>query len=283
MPASPKPRPVSSATAATGRTRLVRGGGSGLTPAHAIPARPAPVIALAGLLHGLARRLGRPDAREPGAVNHVSLGAHCHMAEVLKRTGLRGWSGPFDWIFSGPGMVRDCLADDFAALLDRAQYESTPLDARPAPHQSSCRHRLYAERHAIPFVFNHHDPATSEADYRFLAEGVRRLRTALADGGARNRFYLLATLPPDAGVVTDLCDRLATFGARNHLSLIEAMPGADAPGVVACPAPRPNLTWVRLATRSASTGVRFADPADDRLLEAAVRDLAAAPDAARPD
>lgn len=234
------------------------------------------MTALAGLLHGLARRLGRPDAREPGAVNHVSLGTHCHMAEVLKRTGLRTWSGPFDWIFTQPGMIRDCLADDFAALLDRSQYETNPPALRPAPHQSSCRHRLYAERHAIPFIFNHHDPATSEADYRFLAGGVRRLRAALADGAARNRFYLLTMDPPDEAVVADLCDRLAAHGPRNHLGLIEAVRGAGAPDAARQPALRSNLTWVRIATRSASTGVRFADPADDAVLEAAVRDLAGA-------
>ena len=41
---------------------------------------------------GSLRRLGRRDAREPGPVNHISLGSHCHTAQILKTLGLRTWS-----------------------------------------------------------------------------------------------------------------------------------------------------------------------------------------------
>ncbi|HEV7439473.1 MAG TPA: DUF1796 family putative cysteine peptidase, partial [Methylobacterium sp.] len=137
--------------------------------------RPFAVPLAAGLLRSL-RRLGGRTKREPGLVNHISLGTHCHMAQVLKDRGLRTWSGPFDWIFSTPGMVRDCLADDFATLTDRSQLETIPIAERPEPEIGRCRHRLYRERYDHPCVFNHHDPASNEADYAFLTEGVRRFR-----------------------------------------------------------------------------------------------------------
>lgn len=178
----------------------------------------------AGLLNGL-RRLGRRDLREPGAVNHISLGSHCHTAQILKGLDLRTWSAPFDWIFSSPGMVRDCLADDFSDLLDRRHYESTPLHERQAPNETRCRHLLYRDRHAIPFVFNHHDPAASDEDYRFLQAGVRRLRAALDRPGARNRFYLMTALPTEAATVRAIRDALTARGAINHLLMLQLHQG----------------------------------------------------------
>lgn len=227
----------------------------------------------ARLLKRLVRHLPRRDTREPGALNHVSLGSHCHMAQILKTEGLRTWSGPFDWIFSAPGMVRDCLADDFTALLDRSQYESTPLEERVAPHETRCGHRLYRERHAIPFVFNHHDPATSETDYRFLEAGVRRLRAALDGPGRRNRFYLMTTVPADPEVFPAIRSLLAARRAQNHLTVLELVPGAAQPATVER-AREDGLDWLRVETRSPSTGIRFADPSDDAFVMALIRERA---------
>lgn len=227
-------------------------------------------------LRRLRRRLGGRDAREPGAVNHVSLGSHCHAAQILKETGLRTWSGPFDWIFSSPGMVRDCLADDFAALLDRSQYESTPLHERTAPHETRCRHRLYRERHAIPFVFNHHDPAASAADDAFLREGVRRMRAALDRPGAENRFYLLTALPCAGPTMRGIRDLLAARRARNRLVVLQLRPAAGRQTVN--PILRePGLDWVRIETLSPSVGLRFAEPTDDAFVTGILRERAALP------
>ncbi|MBB2961314.1 DUF1796 family putative cysteine peptidase [Methylobacterium sp. R2-1] len=227
----------------------------------------------AGLLQGL-RLLGRRDTREPGPVNHISLGSHCHTAQILKGLGLRTWSAPFDWIFSSPGMVRDCLADDFSDLLDRRHYESTPLSERRAPDETRCRHLLYRERYAIPFVFNHHDPASSDEDYRFLEAGVRRLRAALDRPGARNHFYLMTALPTDAETVRAIRDALVVRararGADNHLTVLQLQQGEHR---AASPLTQePHLDWFRVEVRSASVGVRFADPADDAFLKEWVRE-----------
>ena len=223
----------------------------------------------AGLLNGL-RRLGRRDLREPGAVNHISLGSHCHTAQILKGLDLRTWSAPFDWIFSSPGMVRDCLADDFSDLLDRRHYESTPLHERQAPNETRCRHLLYRDRHAIPFVFNHHDPAASDEDYRFLQAGVRRLRAALDRPGARNRFYLMTALPTEAATVRAIRDALTARGADNHLLMLQLHQGESR--TVSVLAQEPHLDWLRIEVRSPSVGVRFADTADDAFVKAVLRE-----------
>ena len=221
-----------------------------------------------GFLRGLGRRLGGllGSEREPGPVNHISLGAHCQMAHVLKTLSLRTWSGPFDWIFTMPGMVRDCLADDFSDLLDRTQFETIPLVERRGEGIWRGRHRLYRERYGLDCVFNHHDPAADEADYRFLAEGVRRLRTALANPGFENRFWLLTHLHTPRPVADAICDALAQGAARNHLTFLQHVPGAPQRRVVEAEATRPDLRWLTVETPSASTGLRLADPADDAFL-----------------
>lgn len=223
-----------------------------------------------GLLATLRRRLGLrgPDRREPGAFNHVSLGSNCQMAHALKRLGLRGWSGPFDWVFTLPPMVRDCLADDFRAFTDRAQLETIPLSEREGPDITRGRHRLYRERYGLDCIFNHHDPAADDADFAFLQAGVRRLRAARALAGGRNRYWLMSHLHVAPAEAAALCDALAGDAARSHLTVIQLLPGAATVRVAGRAEPRPDLLHITLETPSAPVGLRLADPADDaRLLD----------------
>ena len=42
----------------------------------------------------------------------MSIGSHCLTSATLKRSGLKRFSGPFDWIFSNLAMVADCIEDE---------------------------------------------------------------------------------------------------------------------------------------------------------------------------
>ncbi|MEH3061347.1 MAG: papain-like cysteine peptidase [Methylobacterium radiotolerans] len=231
--------------------------------------------ATGGLFGALGRLLGRRDAREPGRHNHVSLGCNCQMAHVLKTLDLRQWSGPLDWIFSMPGMARDCLADDFAALVDRGQLESIPEAERRGPGIWRGRHRLYRERHGLECVFNHHDPATSEADYAFLTEGVRRLRRALDTPGTDNRLWMMTHLHTPRDVVEAIDDLLGQRASRNHLTFVQLETGHPRMAVVEALDLRPTLRWLTVQTPSEPVGLRLADPADDAALVAIIRAEAA--------
>jgi hypothetical protein len=233
------------------------------------------VTGAAGLrdaLGRLGRRLGRRDTREPGAFNTISLGCHCQMAHVLKTFDLRTWSGPFDWIFSMPGMVRDSLADDFAALTDRSQIETIPVAERQGPDIWHGRHRLYRERYGLDCVFNHHDPASDDADYAFLTEGVRRLRTALDRAGTRNRLFMLTHLHTPPEIVTEIDGLLQRRASRNHLTFLQLEPGRERVAVAEARDPTPSLRWLTIHTPSRPVGLRLADPADDAALMAILRE-----------
>lgn len=227
--------------------------------------------ATAGLRGALGRLLGRRDAREPGPRNHVSLGCNCQMAHVLKTLDLRHWSGPLDWIFSMPGMVRDCLDDDFTALTDRAQLESIPEAQRRGPDIWRGRHRLYRERHGLECVFNHHDPAANAADYAFLAEGVRRIRTALDTAGTENRVWMMTHLHTPRDVVGAIDDLLQARASRNHLTFLQLETGHPRMRIVEAVDLRPSLRWLTVQTPSEPVGLRLADPADDAQLVEIIR------------
>jgi hypothetical protein len=227
--------------------------------------------ATGGLFGAIGRLLGRRDGREPGAHNHISLGCNCQMAHVLKTLDLRQWSGPLDWIFSMPGMARDCLADDFSALLDRNQLESIPEAERRGPDIWRGRHRLYRERHGLECVFNHHDPAANAADYAFLSEGVRRIRTALDTAGTANRIWMMTHLHTPRGVVEAIDDLLQARASRNHLTFLQLETGHPRMRIVEAVDLRRSLRWLTVQTPSEPVGLRLADPADDAQLVEIIR------------
>lgn len=227
--------------------------------------------ATGGLFGAIGRLLGRRDGREPGRFNHISLGCNCQMAHVLKTLDLRQWSGPLDWIFSMPGMARDCLADDFSALLDLDQLESIPEPERRGPDIWRGRHRLYRERHGLECVFNHHDPAANAADYAFLREGVRRIRTALDTPGTDNRVWMMSHLHAPRDMIEAVDDQLQARASRNHLTFLQLETGHPRIAVVEALDLRPTLRWLTVQTPSEPVGLRLADLADDAALVAIIR------------
>jgi hypothetical protein len=113
-------------------------------------------------------------------IHHVvSLGSFCLPAILCQGNGLRTYSLPFDWIFSTPRMVLDCLADDFATFLDRRHYRSIADPKRDDPtREAAAEHDLYRERYGIAGLFAHRDP-TRDSDYLYYVRCVTRFRQLL--------------------------------------------------------------------------------------------------------
>jgi hypothetical protein len=114
-------------------------------------------------------------------VSHlVSLGSFCLPALIFRDNGLRRYSLPFDWIFSTPRMVRDCLTDDFKEFLDRQHYRSVSQQRK----EPGAEHELYRERYNLPTLFAHRDP-THETDYLYLTRCVTRFRQLMHSEDAK--------------------------------------------------------------------------------------------------
>lgn len=114
----------------------------------------------------------------------VSLGSLCAAAAWLQEKGLRTGSGPFDWVFSSPAMVRHCLKDDFTAFLDRSQYQEAGTGIGHARYSSM----LLGPR--MRQVWRHHDPLHRDDHYELFVRNVERLRGVLRDTGARKLFVV---------------------------------------------------------------------------------------------
>lgn len=118
----------------------------------------------------------------------ASLGSFCLPGNVLRNNGLKRYSLPFDWLFSSPQMLIDCLADDFSAFLDRRYYRSIS-EGRWAP---GAEHELYLEKYGIRSVFAHRDP-TREEDYLYFTRCVDRFRALLRS--ADPKLFLIMGRP----------------------------------------------------------------------------------------
>jgi Putative papain-like cysteine peptidase (DUF1796) len=123
---------------------------------------------------------------EQAVAGIVSIGSHCYTSFALKRWGLKRFSGPFDWIFSGLGMVADCIADDFLALLDHRFYAPIPFEFRRSQTSDFCDHTLYKEQYGLKSIFNHANPQ-EEKTYDLLTRCVSRFR-GLLQSKDRNIF-----------------------------------------------------------------------------------------------
>ena len=104
-------------------------------------------------------------------INYViSFGTLCHTAQFLKNNGLKLCSFPFDWIFSTPDIVFDCLEDSFTKLLSKKYY----INHCDYPNNNTnCGHSLYCKR-----MFQHLNPRL-ENDYNYLKRCISRLDQCL--------------------------------------------------------------------------------------------------------
>lgn len=143
----------------------------------------------------------------------ISMGSHCYPAWLLRRMGNRDAAYPFDWIWSDPMMVVDCISDRFATFLDRKQH----VRMQDNPRQSG--HLIYGPRYGRPRMFNHHD-ITNDNDYSHYCRCVERFMGALASYDDA-RFVLLA-LPVRLTdqAFTAVVDALDAAGPNNSLIAI---------------------------------------------------------------
>ncbi|CAK0893989.1 unnamed protein product [Prorocentrum cordatum] len=192
-------------------------------------------------------KMGVPEAdvTEPYAWV-VPLGSNCLAATWLQSNGLRKFALPFDWTFSSPAVVSDCLFDDFRAYLDHREY--LPLGRRGA----GCGHRRYFEEGAChrSDVFLHHDPARKRKDYEYLQRCVLRFREVAQRPGRKLLLLCHAVDSPEAlaqldglaqdshcsgaswqngsvGQVRALHRALCEYGVQNfHLAVVRLCVGA---------------------------------------------------------
>jgi hypothetical protein len=160
-------------------------------------------------------------------VNHVvSLGTHCQASSVLKNGGLKKYSLPFDWLLSTPEIVLDCLADDFANLLNQRYYQSIAF-----PNESRADHTLYRDRYGLEAIFTHRDPSKEE-HYAYLNRCVERFRRLLQSPDPK-LFLMTSRSNVDLpGAFPKLVDALLRVCSNFSLMGIHVLTPTGKPGII---------------------------------------------------
>jgi len=123
---------------------------------------------------------------ETESVHVLSLGVSCFPAAYLRDRDLRRYAGPFDWLFSSPGVVCSCLQDDFESFLDKSEYHDCGQAGKSG-------HKLYGKMLERSTVFNHHDPRLAD-HYDYFCRAVARLRLVLAMPSVARKLFLMCSL-----------------------------------------------------------------------------------------
>lgn len=87
---------------------------------------------------------------------YISLGENCSSAWYLKQLGLKKESYPFDWVFSSPEIIVDCISNRFDRYLDEKFIFSKSGN-------TSAGHSYYHES-----FFSHRNPLASKFEYDYF-------------------------------------------------------------------------------------------------------------------
>lgn len=93
-------------------------------------------------------------------IEKVSLGENCNASWYLKEVNSKKASYPFDWIFSSPKIILDCLKTDFSYFLD-----SDLIIAKG----DKAAHTKYHDN-----LFNHKNPVSNPEAFNYYERTVSR-------------------------------------------------------------------------------------------------------------
>ncbi|WP_375394068.1 hypothetical protein [uncultured Sphingomonas sp.] len=205
-----------------------------------------------------------------------SIGVRCVTSQLLKELGRKERSGPFDWIFSLPRMVIDCLTDDFGAFLDRNYHQHVPISERLLADANHAHHTLYKERYNLWFIFNHRDPTTLEG-YEYYARSVERFKKDLQ---YPDRKLLLMIGELDLISDEDFISVCSTVDAKSHNAEVLAIR-------VSAPSPTREISvslrstlevgqhrLIDYSSRGQMGGIRFEDAFDEFIVKSLVSEYA---------
>ena len=88
------------------------------------------------------------------------------MRKGVKRNNLKLRSYPFDWIFSSPNNVINCIEDNFEKFLNKSYYINIG--------DTQCGHTFYNSQ-----MWQHHNPLIIENDYNYYVRCVERFKLLL--------------------------------------------------------------------------------------------------------
>jgi hypothetical protein len=206
--------------------------------------------------------------QERDSCEFVSLGENCSTSWYLKSVGLKRYSYPFDWLFSSPEIVLDCINDRFTNFLDKTLLFN--IEGR-----TSAGHRHY---HAS--LFNHRNPLDSDEDFAYYERCCERF-LALSKSAKKLVFFItLINEPnkragwaqgfsmqykmPEQQNIASLSPLFATLKQNfNNVQFIVLNHYTDSQRTAEFNQIDEDIAQITFCAKGRSTGVKYTDPVDD--------------------
>ncbi len=198
----------------------------------------------------------------------ISLGENCSTAWYLKQLGLKNESFPFDWIFTSPEIVLDCINDRFKKYLDKSLI-------KPKNNHTSAGHDYYHSN-----FFAHRNPLRSEEDYNYYERSCQRflnnielqepsyyLITLINESAKRpgwaNGFVNNFSMPVNQNhsAIAELTERLKIINHNCRFIVIDHYTSSNRH--VIAQRINQNLMSIKFSAGGNSTGVFYQDHLDD--------------------
>ncbi len=201
----------------------------------------------------------------------ISLGENCNSAWYIKAVGLKKASYPFDWIYSSPEIVLDCINNQFDKYLDKSLMFKTRSG-------NSAGHTYYHSS-----LFNHKNPLKTEDDYQYYKRCVERFKKVFdspseiifvitvitetekrsgagwAKGFDRN-FKLPIKLTNNS--MMEFMNTLKVNHSNAKFLFIEQLTEQD-PSIEIIDKQQDNFVWIRHTSFQRNTGVFYKHKTDD--------------------
>ncbi len=198
-------------------------------------------------------------------IHHIiSIGTSCFTANWLRRQNLRRSAYPFDWTFSHPQMIINCLHTQFTNYLNPIYYQETT-------NNQNCRHTLYDTTVPIFAVFNpptffHHNPLKLQ-DHQYLQRCVNRFVNILKTSD--NKLFLMTFVNQkqhlDSNQIQSLLDLKITLDSQTSnafVVIINCLYLPQSSHVDRIQFLADKLVMIDLVTSEIVGGTNFTDPHD---------------------
>jgi hypothetical protein len=101
--------------------------------------------------------------------HYISLGENCHVARTLKSIGLRNEAYPFDWVFTSPQILLDCIENDFTTFMNKQYHTEHPSSTDKSGHS------LYGE------TFFNNKNILDNKDYEYYERCIARFKDVMSN------------------------------------------------------------------------------------------------------
>lgn len=183
-------------------------------------------------------------------INYIcSLGSLCHTVSWMKQMKLKKCSYPFDWIFSDPEMIIDCLNDDFEKFLDRSLHIASS-------DKDKSGHKIYGK-----YIFKHHC-ILEEEHYQYFVRCVNRFRELIKRN--ENKLFIISFInrKQDIGQelqkkLNDLHKNLEKITNNFDLLVVWHTIGTELKSNMTRDKKFKNLIYINITTQTESDGVQI--------------------------